>query len=226
MNHLELWIDGNKIGDFPGSTMSASVPLATGPHTATLVEVDSASNFIKSSPVAFIVGSTPPCGPPSSPGAILCTPAPGSTDSSPVSFTGAGTGASGSVNHLELWIDGNKIGDFPGNTMSASVPLATGSHTATLVEVDSASNFLKSTPVTFTVGGGAVAVTTYHNDLTREGANTAETISHHVECECQFLRKAGNLFGGRPGVPSATDHPQPQHQRWHAQRNVRRDGAR
>ena len=174
VNHLELWIDGNKIGDFPGNTMSASVPLATGPHTATLVEVDSAANFIKSPPVAFIAGSTPSCGTPS-PGAILCTPAPGSTDSSPVSFTGVGAGASGSVNHLELWIDGTKIGDFPGNTMSASVPLATGPHTATLVEVDSASNFIKSSPVTFTVGGVAVAVTTYHNDLTREGANTAET---------------------------------------------------
>ncbi len=175
VNHLELWVDGNKIGDFPGSTMSASVPLATGSHTATLVEVDSASNFIKSSPVAFIVGGPPPCSPPSSPGAILCTPAPGSTNSSPVSFTGAGTGASGSVNHLELWVDGNKIGDFPGSTMSASVPLANGSHTATLVEVDSASAVLKSTPVTFNVSGGVVAVTTYHNDLTREGANTAET---------------------------------------------------
>ena len=65
--------------------------------------------------------------------------------------------------------------------MSASVPLANGSHTATLVEVDSSSNFIKSTPITFTVsgggggGGGTVAVTTYHNDLTRQGANTAET---------------------------------------------------
>ena len=99
---------------------------------------------------------------------------------SPVPFTGAGTGASGSVNHLELWVDGNKIGDFPGSTMSASVPLANGSHTATLVEVDSSSNFLKSTPVTFTSAeagaeAGTVAVTTYHNDLTRQGANTAET---------------------------------------------------
>ena len=175
VNHLELWIDGTKIGNYPGNKMTASVPLANGSHTATLVEVDSASNFLKSTPVTFTVGGAPPpCGPPSSPGAILCTPAPGSTVSSPVQFTGAGTGASGSVNHLELWVDGTKIGDFPGSTMSASVPLANGSHTATLVEVDSSSNFLKSTPTTFNVtgggggGGGTVAVTTYHNDITRQ----------------------------------------------------------
>jgi len=183
VNHLELWVDGTKIGNYPGNTMSASVPLANGSHSATLVEVDSASNFIKSTPVTFTVGSGGggSCAAPSSPGAILCTPAAGSTVSSPVQFTGAGTGASGSVNHLELWVDGNKVGDFPGSTMTASVPLANGSHSATLVEVDSSSNFIKSTPVSFTVsggggvGGGTVAVTTYHNDLTRQGANTAET---------------------------------------------------
>ncbi len=137
VNHLELWVDGNKIGDYPGNKMSASVPLANGSHTATLVEVDSAGQFIKSTPVTFNVGSGGggggSCTAPSSPGAILCTPAAGSTATSPVSFAGAGTGASGSVNHLELWVDGNKIGDFPGNTMSASVPLASGSHSATLV---------------------------------------------------------------------------------------------
>ena len=183
VNHLELWIDGTKIGNYSGSTMSASVPLANGSHTATLVEVDSAGSFIKSSPDTFTVGSGGgggSCNPPFSPGAILCTPIAGSTASSPVPFTGGGTSASGSVNHLELWVDGNKIGDFPGNTMSASVPLVGGSHTATLVEVDSSGNFLKSAPDTFSVsgggGGGTVAVTTYHNDVTRQGANTAETI--------------------------------------------------
>jgi len=55
------------------------------------------------------------------------------------------------VDHLELWVDGNKIGNYPGATMSASVPLAAGSHSATLVEVDSSFHYAKSTPVSFTV---------------------------------------------------------------------------
>ena len=161
VNHLELWIDGQKIGNYPGNTMAASVSLANGSHTATLVEVDSKSNYIKSIPVSFSIGSGGgggSCAAPSSPGAVLCTPAPGSTASSPVQFTGAGTGASGIVNHLELWIDGKKIGNYTGNTMTASVSLGNGSHTATLIEVDSTGKYLKSQPVTFTVGtsgGGA-----------------------------------------------------------------------
>ena len=220
MNHLELWIDGNKIGNFPGNTMSASVPLANGSHTATLVEVDSASNFIKSTPVTFTVGGTPP---------LRSTVFSGS-DSVHTSrgqhgyFTGtihrAGTGASGSVNHLELWVDGNKIGDFPGSTMSASVPLANGSHTATLIEVDSSSNFIKSTPVTFNVTGGrrrgTVAVTTYHNDLTREGANTAETTLTTSNVNSSSFGKLATLFGGRASLSSASDRPRARHQRWYA----------
>jgi len=157
VNHLELWVDGNKVGNYPGNTVSTSVSLTNGSHTATLVEVDSNSNYIKSAPVSFSVGSSGSggsCNAPTSPGAILCEPTGGSTVNSPVQFTGSGTGASGTVNHLELWIDGKKIGNYPGNTMTASVPLANGSHTATLIEVDSASHYLKSTPVTFTVGTG------------------------------------------------------------------------
>jgi FG-GAP-like repeat len=154
VDHLELWIDGTKIGNYPENSMTASVALANGSHTATLVEVDSSYHYVKSNPVTFSVGSgggTPPCMAPSSPGAKLCSPAQGSSVSSPVLFTGAGTGASGKVDHLELWIDGSKIGNYPGNSMSASVALASGSHAATLVEVDSTYHYLKSNPVTFTV---------------------------------------------------------------------------
>ena len=154
VNHLELWIDGSKIGNYPGASMNASVTLAAGAHAATVVEVDSQLHYVKSNPVNFTVGQGGgggSCAAPSSAGAVLCKPVAGSTVSSPVQFTGAGTGASGSVNHLELWIDGDKIGNYPGSTINTQVTLPTGQHTATLVEVDSQFHYLKSNPVGFTV---------------------------------------------------------------------------
>jgi hypothetical protein len=71
--------------------------------------------------------------------------------SSPVQFTGAGMGATGSVNHLELWIDGNKVGNYPGATINTQVTLPSGAHAATMVEVDSQFHYVKSNPVSFTV---------------------------------------------------------------------------
>ncbi len=151
VNHLELWVDGTKIGNYSGATMNASVTLASGSHTATVIEVDSKGADVKSTPVSFKVGSEGACTAPSSPGVHVCSPTPGETTSSPVTLTAAGKGASGAVNHLELWVDGKKIGNYSGATMNANVALAAGSHSATVIEVDSKGAYVKSSPVSFTV---------------------------------------------------------------------------
>jgi hypothetical protein len=170
-------------------TVPASGSMIVSPATTTTYTLTATGSGATASATATVTvgsgGGGGACNPPSSPGAVICTPAPGSTVSSPVQFTGAGTGASGSVNHLELWIDGTKIGNYFSSTMSTSVSLATGSHSATLVEVDSTGSYIKSAPDNFTVGSGGgggggtpgkVDVLTMHNDLARDGANTQETV--------------------------------------------------
>jgi len=151
VNHLELWIDTAKIGNYTGADMNTMVSLASGTHQATVVEVDSIGNYVKSTPVNFTVGASS-CTPPSEPGVNVCSPTPNADVSSPVNFIAAGTGASGTVNHLELWVDNEKIGNYSGAEMNTSVTLAAGAHQATVVEVDSKGNYVKSTPVNFTVG--------------------------------------------------------------------------
>jgi hypothetical protein len=151
VDHLELWVDGNKIGNYSGSSMKTTVALGDGSHTLSVVEVDSKGSYVDSNPVTFTVGTNNGCAAPSSPGVNVCAPTQGETTSSPVSFLATGTGASGAVNHLELWIDGNKIGNYSGSSMATSVPLGSGSHAGTVVEVDSAGNYIKSNTVTFTV---------------------------------------------------------------------------
>lgn len=151
VNHLELWIDGNKVGNYSGATMDATVSLANGSHSLTVVEVDSKGADVKSSPVTFTVGTTGTCSAPSSAGVHVCSPTPGESTSTPVAFVATGKGASGAVNHLELWVDGKKVADYSGATMNASVGLAAGSHSATVIEVDTKGNYVKSSPVSFTV---------------------------------------------------------------------------
>ncbi len=153
VNHLELWIDGTKIGNYTGATMDTTVAEPAGSHAATVIEVDSKGNYVKSTPVTYTVGGTSGngCTAPSSPGVHVCAPTAGESSASPVSFLAAGTGASGSVNHLELWIDGTKIGNYSGGDLETSVSEPAGSHTATVIEVDSKGAYVKSTPVTYSV---------------------------------------------------------------------------
>ena len=150
VNHLELWVDSQKIGNYSGATMNANVTLASGSHTATVVEVDSKGGYLKSTPTTFVVG-VGGCAAPGSPGVHVCSPAAGQTVGSQVNVIASGTGASGAVDHLELWVDGRKIGNYTGWTMNTTGTFSSGSHTATVVEVDSKGAYAKSAPVTFMV---------------------------------------------------------------------------
>jgi len=154
VNHLELWIDGTKNGNYDGNFMQTFVSLNDGTHALTVVEVDSKGNYIKSNVVNITVSSPYGCSGPSSPGVNVCSPLGGQTVSSPVPVIAAGTGASGIVNHLELWIDGSKQANYSGASMDASVPLASGAHAITVVEVDSKGAYVKSNAVNITVGSG------------------------------------------------------------------------
>jgi len=147
VNHLELWIDHRKVGNYFSNQINTSIALGNGPHAATLVEVDSAGAFLKSTETNFTVG----CPVSGSAGAKLCFPVAGQTYGSPIQVSGVGTLASVAVNHLELWIDGKKIGNYPGNTINTTVAESVGSHAATLVAVDAKGNFLRSTVVNFNV---------------------------------------------------------------------------
>ena len=91
------------------------------------------------------------CSTPASPGVHVCAPLAGHTYTSPVAMIGAGRAANGSVSRMELWIDGHKIANFPGNEINTPVSLPAGNHSATMVEVDTTGAFIKSAPVTFTV---------------------------------------------------------------------------
>jgi hypothetical protein len=75
----------------------------------------------------------------------------GGSYTSPVTVAAAGTGASGSVSRMEVWSDGTKIGNFPGNQVNTGVSLAVGSHAITVIEVDSTGAYIKSSPISITV---------------------------------------------------------------------------
>jgi hypothetical protein len=151
VNHIELWADGKKITQNNGSLFDKPVSLPSGSHRVTLVEVDSAGAFAKSTPFTVTIeGSTlaNQCSAPASAGVHVCFPAPGSCHTAPwTTVVATGTGASGTVAHMELWVNGVKLANFPGKSINTNLYLPDYDK-MTVVEVDSKGAYVKSVPIT------------------------------------------------------------------------------
>jgi hypothetical protein len=93
-----------------------------------------------------------PCQYPVFPAIHYCGPANGSTVIGPgVSFKATARAASGPVNRLELWVDGHKVFQTFNDRLNRTQTLSKGTHTATVVQVDSAGGLIKAKVPKFTV---------------------------------------------------------------------------
>jgi hypothetical protein len=79
----------------------------------------------------------------------ICAPKEGETVASTFTFRGAGNAFNGIAKRMELWIDGQKVGQNLEDQLRVSTTLTAGTHTASFVVVDSFDNYT-SKSVTFT----------------------------------------------------------------------------
>lgn len=155
---MELWIDGKKVTQTNGTPFDEPINMAVGSHELTLIEQDTTGAYVKSARVNVVVDSAGSgngsCPLPEGPGVKVCSPTPSSCQSSgdTAEFDAAGRGRSGTVSRMELWINGTKIANFPGDRIYTSV-LNTFYPTATIMidEVDSNGGTIASLPIV--VGG-------------------------------------------------------------------------
>jgi hypothetical protein len=146
---MELWADGKKITETAGSPFDQPVTLGVGTHRLTLIELDSTGAFAKSTPLEVTVegndGETCPL--PAGPGVNVCEPMRGSCHTTSwVTVLAAAKGKSGTVSRMELWVNGGKIANFPGNRINTNLFIQDFS-TVTIFEVDSKGGSIKSAPI-------------------------------------------------------------------------------
>lgn len=141
LRKLELWVDGKKLTEQhhtwgQRAYFSYSAALAAGAHKATFFASD-IDNRLQRSVVNFTVGSGV-CTAPSSPGVHICSPASGSTVSSPVKVQAA-SAITGTLARVELWVDGvKKYTETTSTTLTTSLSLGAGSHRFTVIAVNTA----------------------------------------------------------------------------------------
>lgn len=142
---MEVLVDGKKVAQEDGTPFDEPILLSAGTHKLTVIEHDAIGGELKAD--SFDLDSVgddhATCDAPSKPGVNICAPFPGGCNSeSWVDFDAVGKGKSGSVNHMELWIAGTKIANFPGDRIRTSLIMAFGE--IKVVEVDSKGNSLSA----------------------------------------------------------------------------------
>jgi hypothetical protein len=143
---VQLWADGSKVAEVNGNVFNQTVKLALGNHQLTLVELDSTGFYVKSAPVPVLIrfDGGNPCDPPNAPGVHVCQPD-GCHGYPWTTLAAAGTGVNPPVVRMELWVDGAKMANFPGNKIDTDMNLPDFSY-GTIIEVDSKGGFIKSPP--------------------------------------------------------------------------------
>jgi hypothetical protein len=130
---MEVWVDGSKLFQNSGNHVSTDLPLGNGSHTMKVYGRN--GSVIGQASVTFTVGSggSTCAQPASSTGTVICSPANGSTVSSPVTIQARG-GAN--VTFMEAWVDGTKRAQGSGNSIFTSLSLAAGSHRLSVYSKD------------------------------------------------------------------------------------------
>lgn len=106
--------------------------------TSTSVTATPGSPYSISKPNALVVVPTlSSCMAPTSDGVNLCSPASGSTVSSPVTVEAAAT-VSGTLSSVQLWIDGVKKYSTSSKTLNTSIRLSVGTHRFAVLAVNTA----------------------------------------------------------------------------------------
>ncbi len=165
VERIELWADGRRVAHSLGSLFDRPVSLSQGMHVLTFREIDQTGAAVESTPFAVDVNqqfgavvASPPteedgdqkvsqsCPTPAAPGVNVCSPpALSCSPSGILTIDAAGRGKRGEVRRMELWINGTKIANFPGNYFLTDLLLYGSSYVITINEVDEEGNTIGQT---------------------------------------------------------------------------------
>ena len=148
---MEVFVDGKKVAQASGNLFDAPITIATGQHTLTVVELDTTGSYKKSTRQTLVVDNSTAnevCTAPGSPRVNVCIPQSGGCHTAAYStFVATGTGASGTVSRMELWVNGTKLANFPGNHINTNFSFLPDFDKVTIIEIDSKGAYIKSTPI-------------------------------------------------------------------------------
>jgi hypothetical protein len=158
ITEMELWADGKFVTRSAGTPFDEPITLSAGnestpaTHELTIIARDTTGQSVKSAPFEVpVVGVTEPqdadCSLPTEPGVNVCQPVSNSCELNGWdTVAAAGKARTGTVIRMELWVNGVKIANFPGDRINTNMIL-NDFDSVKIFEVDSNSGYLASEPV-------------------------------------------------------------------------------
>ncbi len=146
---VKVYVDGTVVYTTTSKNIDQSFPMSAGSHRITVRAWD-ASGYFSQSIVVNVSGSSSTCTAPTTQGAInICSPAAGSTVSSPVHISAAINDANSSYSGAKAYVDGTSVYSTTSKSIDTNVSLAAGTHKLTIKYWEGSTSFYKSE--TFTV---------------------------------------------------------------------------
>ena len=143
LRKIELWVDGQKLGEqyhtwgdngAGNAWFNFSTTLAAGSHQGTYFAVD-VDNRLQQSNFNFTIPST--CAAPASAGVHLCSPSNGTSQPSGPVNVGATSTVTGTLARMEIWVDSTKqYTETNSTSLWAAVQVPHGQHTITVFAVN------------------------------------------------------------------------------------------
>ena len=143
ISETQVWDNGNKLGIY-GEQIDTIFQLAPGPHTTTVLDLDSSYNLIRKSSASYTVQ-------PLTNGLQVLSPAPGETVNLSTVHVIAQARESVAINQMQVWDNGIKLGWYAGANVNQYFKLAPGSHTVTVLDLDNNYNLIRKTNASYYV---------------------------------------------------------------------------
>jgi galactose oxidase len=149
----QIYLDGVKAAQVAGNSIDQSIAMSAGGHHIAVKGwfADGSGSFLKS--ISVTVGGITCPAQTTDPQVVICTPSDGATGlTSPVHVVGKAY-ASKALSVTQIYVDGAKVAEVPGNSIDQSLTMSAGTHRITVKAwySDGSGSFAKS--INITVGG-------------------------------------------------------------------------
>ncbi len=206
--HMEVWDNGNKLGDFFSSSVSTTRSLPQGSHTTTVLAVSNAGQVLSQSSRTYNVASTTTsstttASTTTSSGVSITSPTAGSTSISAVRI--AASANESTSFQLQIWDNGYKLGNVPASSVDGVYVLPSGSHVLTVLAVNSSGSVLSQSSVSYNVAENCSNSTTAQCNLDQIAMNNVQNDCNPAPQIAWVANGCGpGIQGVNPAIPQST----------------------